>query len=130
ADGRHRRTDSAVAGAGSVGRSRRMMKRGESELAAHAFFWEEGLHFPLTRKETTALVSAALEEDDTKHDITTAATVLSNRRARCRLVARQSGVIAGLPLAVEAFEQLDKAVTIRIDHEDGTILDPATPVMF
>ena len=107
-----------------------MRQKEESELSAHGFMWEEGLHFPLTRKETTALVAAALEEDDTKHDITTAATVLSNRRARCRLVARQSGVIAGLPLAVEAFEQLDKAVTIRIDHDDGTILDPATPVMF
>jgi nicotinate-nucleotide pyrophosphorylase (carboxylating) len=105
-------------------------RRGESELSAHGFLWEEGLHFPLTKKETTALVAATLEEDDTKHDITTAATVLSNRRARCRLVARQTGVIAGLPLAVEAFEQLDKAVTIRIEHDDGTFLDPATPVMF
>src|SRR3954471_11567429 len=99
------------------------MNSGESELAAHGFYWEEGLHFPLTRKETTALVSAALEEDDTKHDITTAATVLSNRRARCRLVARQNGVIAGLPLAVEAFEQLDKAVTIRLGADDGKIID-------
>jgi nicotinate-nucleotide pyrophosphorylase (carboxylating) len=105
-------------------------QEGESELSAHGFVWDEGLHFPLTKKETTALVAAALEEDDTKHDITTAATVLSNRRARCRLVARQNGVIAGLPLAVEAFEQLDRAVTIRIDHDDGTVLDPATPVMF
>ena len=107
-----------------------MKHKAESELSAHGFLWEEGLHFPLTKKETTALVSAALEEDDTRHDITTAATVLSNRRARCRLVARQNGVIAGLPLAVEAFEQLDKAVTIRIERDDGTILDPATPVMF
>ena len=102
----------------------------ESELAAHGFFWEEGLHFPLTAKETRAIVAAALEEDDTKHDITTAATVLSDRRARCRLVARQPGVIAGLPLAREAFEQLDKAVTVRIDHDDGSRVGPATPVMF
>ena len=107
-----------------------MMKRPESELAAHGFFWEEGLHFPLTKKETTAIVGAALLEDDTKHDITTAATVLSNRRARCRLVARQTGVIAGLALACEAFEQLDPAVTIRIEHEDGTRIRPETPVMF
>ena len=107
-----------------------MTRSGESELAAHGFYWEEGLHFPLTKKETTTIVAAALQEDDTKHDITTAATVLSNRRARCRLVARQNGVIAGIPLAVEAFEQLDPAVTIRIEHDDGTFLDPATPVMF
>ncbi len=107
-----------------------MIARRESELAAHGFFWEEGLHFPLTAKETRALVAAALEEDDTKHDITTAATVVSDRRARCRLVARQPGVIAGLRLASEAFEQLDKAVTIRIDHDDGSRVHPGTPVMF
>jgi nicotinate-nucleotide pyrophosphorylase (carboxylating) len=107
-----------------------MIKRLENELAAHGFFWEEGLHFPLTKKETTAIVSAALLEDDTRHDITTAATVLSNRRARCRLVARQTGVIAGLALACEAFEQLDPAVTIRVGHDDGTRVDPGTPVMF
>ena len=107
-----------------------MTPRRESELAAHGFYWEEGLHFPLTKKETTALVAAALEEDDAKHDITTAATVLSDRRARCRLVARQTGVISGLALAREAFEQLDKAVTIRTEHEDGTRINPQTPVMF
>jgi len=107
-----------------------MTVRRESELAAHGFFWEEGLYFPLTAKETTATVAAALEEDDTKHDITTAATVLSDRRARCRIVARQQGVIAGLSLATEAFRQLDKAVTIRIDHEDGSKVRPGTSVMF
>jgi len=107
-----------------------MMHRRESELAAHGFCREEGLRFPLTKKETTAVVAAALEEDDTKHDITTAATVLSNRRARCRLVPRQTGVIAGLALACEAFEQLDKAVTMRIEHEDGMRINPETPVMF
>ena len=102
----------------------------ESELSAHGFYWEEGLHFPLTKKETTAIVAAALEEDDTKHDITTAATILSNRRARCRLVARQTGVVSGLALACEAFEQLDPAVTIRIEREDGSRIKPDTPVMF
>jgi len=107
-----------------------MTHRRESELAAHGFYWEEGLHFPLTKKEVTALVAAALEEDDTKHDITTAATVVSDRRARCRLVARQTGVVAGLALACEAFEQLDKAVTMRVEHEDGTRITPETPVMF
>ncbi|HEU4748890.1 MAG TPA: carboxylating nicotinate-nucleotide diphosphorylase [Gemmatimonadaceae bacterium] len=106
-------------------------KQGQgSELASHGFFWEEGLHLHLTRKEISSIVAAALEEDDTKHDITTAATVLSDRRARCRLVARQSGVIAGLALACEAFEQLDRAVTIRVDQDDGSRVTESTPVMF
>jgi nicotinate-nucleotide pyrophosphorylase (carboxylating) len=107
-----------------------MIKRRESELAAHGFVREEGLHFPLTKRELTAIVAAALQEDDTRHDITTAATVTSSRRARCNVVARQTGVIAGLPLACEAFEQLDPAVTMRIEHADGTRVEPQTPVMF
>jgi nicotinate-nucleotide pyrophosphorylase (carboxylating) len=107
-----------------------MMPGRESELAAHGFYWEEGLHFPLTKTELRAVVAAALEEDDARHDITTAATVLSDRRARCRLVARQTGVVAGLALAHEAFEQLDKTVTIRVEHQDGSRVDAKSPVMF
>jgi nicotinate-nucleotide pyrophosphorylase (carboxylating) len=107
-----------------------MIDEQESELSAHGFYWEEGLHFPLTKKEIRQLVGAALEEDDTKHDITTAATVLSDRRTRCRMVARADGVIAGLPLACEAFERLDKTVTLRIDRDDGSHVRPNTPVMF
>ena len=107
-----------------------MSENGGEQLASQGFFWEEGLHFPLTRKELSVLVAQALEEDDTKHDITTAATVMSNRRARCRLMSRPSGVISGLPLAIEAFEQLDRAVTIRVDHPDGSRVQAQTPVMF
>jgi nicotinate-nucleotide pyrophosphorylase (carboxylating) len=107
-----------------------MTSRRESELAAHGFYWEEGLHFPLTRTELRAVVAAALEEDDARHDITTAATVLSDRRARCRLVSRQTGVVAGLAFAHEAFEQLDKTATIRVEHQDGSRVDAKTPVMF
>jgi nicotinate-nucleotide pyrophosphorylase (carboxylating) len=107
-----------------------MTPRRESELAAHGFYWEEGLYFPLTKTELKAAVAAALEEDDARHDITTAATVLSDRRARCRLVSRQTGVLAGLALAHEAFEQLDKTVTIRVEHQDGSRIDAKTPVMF
>lgn len=107
-----------------------MTARRESELAAHGFFWEEGLHFPLTKTELKTVVAAALEEDDARHDITTAATVLSDRRARCRLVSRQAGVLAGLALSLEAFEQVDKTVTMRVEHEDGSRVSPQTPVMF
>src|SRR5438034_220822 len=56
--------------------------------------------------------------------------IIPLRRARCHLVARQTGVIAGLALACEAFEQLDPAVTIRIEREDGARIQPDTPVMF
>ena len=75
------------------------------------------------------MVRAALAEDDAFNDITTIATVLSDRRAFCTLVAREQGVIAGIPLACEAFRQLDKTVEIRVDVPDGTAVAPQTPVL-
>ena len=89
-----------------------------------------GSGFPLTTEELRSLVRAALDEDGAFNDLTTTATVLSNRRARGHLVARGSGVVAGIPLAVEAFCQLDPKVTIRIDAEDGTRVERGTSVLF
>jgi nicotinate-nucleotide pyrophosphorylase (carboxylating) len=107
-----------------------MTPRTVADLAARGFTPEEGLWFPLTKTELAAVVAAALEEDDAKHDLTTAATVLSDRRAGCRMVARHSGVIAGLALAREAFCQVDSAVHIRADVDDGAHVSAGTPLMF
>jgi nicotinate-nucleotide pyrophosphorylase (carboxylating) len=46
--------------------------------------------------------------------------VVSNRRVRGAIVARRDGVMAGVALAVEAFQQLDDSATVRIEAEDGT----------
>jgi nicotinate-nucleotide pyrophosphorylase (carboxylating) len=91
---------------------------------------EEGLLFPLSSEETRALVRSALEEDGALQDVTTIATVRSDRRTHATLVSRQKGVIAGAPLAIEAFHQLDESVTVRVDAEDGARVDEATPVFF
>ena len=89
-----------------------------------------GPRFPLTQDELRGCVRAALEEDGAFDDLTTAATVLSDRHARARLVARQTGVIAGVPLALEAFRQLDGKITIRVDAEDGTPVEAGATVFF
>lgn len=79
-----------------------------------------GLRFPLKEEALAALVRSALEEDGAFNDITTIATVSSDRRARASLVAREGGVVSGVALAVEAFRQLDPKAAMRIDAEDGT----------
>lgn len=91
---------------------------------------DELLFYPLTADETARLVRTALEEDGAFNDITTLATLRSDRRTHATLVARQPGVIAGVPIAIEAFRQLDESVTVRVDAEDGTKLGGATPVLF
>ncbi|AMW06504.1 nicotinate-nucleotide pyrophosphorylase [Gemmatimonas phototrophica] len=62
----------------------------------------------------------ALQEDEAFNDVSTIATVVSTRHVRSAIVARHDGVIAGIPLAIEAFRQLDPSVTIRVEAEDGT----------
>lgn len=79
----------------------------------------DGLRFPLTRDQLVARVKDALDEDGAFNDITTIATVRSDRRARASLVARQGGTIAGIPFALEAFRMLDPKVSMRVDKEDG-----------
>ena len=89
-------------------------------LAAPIIDAEHGLDFPLDELEIRHLVRDALDEDRAFKDVTTIATVVSDRRARATLVARQDGVIAGVPFALEAFRLLDPTVTIRVDADDGT----------
>ena len=88
------------------------------------------LKFPLAPGALDALVRSALEEDGAFNDITTIATVVTERRARASLVARQAGVVAGVPLAVESFRLLDPKVSIRIDAEDGTRVQAGDSVLF
>lgn len=88
------------------------------------------LRFPLRQEALTKLVREALEEDGAFNDITTIATVVSDRRSRATLVARSKGVICGVPLALEAFRALDAKVSIRIDREDGAEVRAGDPVLF
>jgi nicotinate-nucleotide pyrophosphorylase (carboxylating) len=75
--------------------------------------------FPLDQIEIGHVVHDALFEDRAFDDITTIATVLTDRRARARLVARAEGVLAGIPLAIATFRTLDEKISIRVDREDG-----------
>ena len=68
------------------------------------------LRFPLKQQALDALVREALDEDGAFNDLTTIATVVSDRRARATLVARETGVVCGVPLALEAFRLLDPKV--------------------
>ncbi len=77
------------------------------------------LGFPLSAEETSAHVRVALQEDEAFNDVSTIATVVSTRHVRSAIVARRDGVIAGIPLVVEAFRLLDAAITLRVEAEDG-----------
>ncbi len=88
------------------------------------------LDFPMDELEVRMMVREALDEDFAFKDITTAATVLSDRRARATIVARQDGVLAGVPFALEAFRVLDPTVTIRVDVDDGSRVEPGLALFY
>ena len=99
-------------------------------LAERGFDPARGLRFPFARLMTTSLVKAALEEDCASNDITSIATVVSDRRSRSTIVAREVGVIAGIPLVREAFHQRDANVSVRSTIRDGRRVQAGTPIIF
>jgi nicotinate-nucleotide pyrophosphorylase (carboxylating) len=99
-------------------------------LAERGFTPVRGLRFPYARLMTATMVREALDEDAAASDITSIATVVSDRRSRCAIVAREAGVIAGIPLAREAFRQRDPHASVRAAVRDGQKVNARTPVMF
>jgi nicotinate-nucleotide pyrophosphorylase (carboxylating) len=76
-----------------------------------------------------ALVRNALLEDlGRAGDLTTDAIVPADLTAKAVLSARQSGVVAGLDLAVMAFRLIDPTVTIEVHRPDGARLQPGDDI--
>jgi nicotinate-nucleotide pyrophosphorylase (carboxylating) len=65
-------------------------------------------------------VQRALDEDlGRAGDITSIATIPEATHAHAIMIARQAGVIAGLPLAVAVFQRLSPDITIQAHYRDG-----------
>lgn len=76
-----------------------------------------------------SLVRTALLEDlGRAGDITSDAIVPPGARAEVALVARKTGVIAGLAPALAAFRELDPALAISVEREDGRRVSPSEVV--
>jgi nicotinate-nucleotide pyrophosphorylase (carboxylating) len=71
------------------------------------------------------LVRRALAEDVGRGDVTTAATIPPGTHATAHIVAREPGVIAGLPLTQLAFQLLDPQVRFEALVADGTTVNAA-----
>jgi len=111
-------------------RERRSVPRTITPLSVPAYGGDPELLFPLKEAELQRIVRAALEEDQAFNDITTIATVVSDRRARATLVARGTGTVCGVQLALESFRLLDPKSTIRVETEDGERVQKGDPVLF
>jgi nicotinate-nucleotide pyrophosphorylase (carboxylating) len=72
----------------------------------------------------------ALDEDlGRAGDVTSIATIPETARARAIMLARQAGVIAGLPLAVATFQRLSPETRIEAHVRDGATVAAGAPVL-
>jgi nicotinate-nucleotide pyrophosphorylase (carboxylating) len=78
------------------------------------------MNLPLSLDLMDRAVGEALAEDVGAGDLTTLATVGADAHAEGQIVARASGVIAGLPVAQRVFQRLDPTVEFRTAVAEGT----------
>ncbi len=84
---------------------------------------------PLRRILIEPLVRGALLEDlGRAGDLTTDLIVPVEVSARAALVARESGVVAGLDLAKLAFELIDPEIAVEIAANDGSVVAPGAVI--
>jgi len=84
---------------------------------------------PLRRILIEPLVRGALLEDlGRAGDLTTDLIVPLEVPARAALVARESGVVAGLDLAKLAFELIDPEIAVEIAANDGSVVAPGAVI--
>jgi nicotinate-nucleotide pyrophosphorylase (carboxylating) len=76
-----------------------------------------------------AVANALAEDLGRAGDVTSIATIPDDAKARAVVVARQSGVISGLPLVAAAFRKLDPDVEISATARDGDKVAAKTSLM-
>lgn len=65
------------------------------------------------------IISRALDEDVTDRDISTDVVTIGGEKATVDLIAKQSGIMAGLAVYKRVFELLDKEVQVQVHKKDG-----------
>jgi len=75
------------------------------------------------------LVRRALGEDIGTGDATTEAVVPPQASARAHILARQTLVCAGLPIAEKVFRALDPEIRVHCLHNDGSFAEPGAEIV-
>jgi nicotinate-nucleotide pyrophosphorylase (carboxylating) len=82
------------------------------------------------RRAIAVAVARALEEDDVRHDVTTALLQEAARHPGTgRFVTEAPCVLAGGPVVAEVFGQLDAACTVEQVVAEGTLATPGATVL-
>jgi nicotinate-nucleotide pyrophosphorylase (carboxylating) len=78
--------------------------------------------------DVAQIVRLALDEDVGPGDATSLSTLPSDLAIRADVIAKASGVVAGLEVAAEVFAQLDPTLTFQPRIHDGSAVEPGHTV--
>ncbi len=81
------------------------------------------MNFKLEPEKINALIQLAIQEDIFTGDITTENLIPDNLIAEGTFLAKESGIIAGLPVVEYFFSKLDKGVSLKQNVRDGTFVN-------
>ena len=73
----------------------------------------------LDMKQVDKVILTALEEDMPFGDITTDNIIAGSSISKARLIAKEDGVLAGVPVALRTFELLSRDIKIEVCLQDG-----------
>ena len=70
------------------------------------------------------LIKKALKEDIGKEDITSNLIIDAKVNANFSIIAKEKGVICGIPLILEVFKTISKKINITVYFKDGDLIKP------
>ncbi len=70
------------------------------------------------------VVARALAEDRAQYDVTSNALIPPDQQGRGVFLMKEQGVVCGLDMAREAFEQLSPDLDMELFAGDGSFLEP------
>ncbi|TDI95784.1 MAG: carboxylating nicotinate-nucleotide diphosphorylase [Caldithrix sp.] len=80
--------------------------------------------------EVEALIDLALKEDLGENgDVTSNFIRNSDKKGQASIIAKQAGIIAGLPIAERVFQKVNPALAVQNRVEEGTKVEPSEEVV-
>ena len=80
--------------------------------------------------EVEALIDLALKEDLGENgDVTSNFILNSDKKGQASIIAKQAGIIAGLPIAERVFQKVNPALAVQNRVEEGAKVEPSEEVV-
>ncbi len=79
-------------------------------------------------KSVRPFLKQALQEDGAWNDRTSKSVIASSQEARGEILAKGTGVLAGLPLVAEVYRLIDKRCRVKILRPEGSKVKPSMKV--